>query len=195
MKTKVFILASGEQVRFEGSELKQLLILKGQSIIRRIQKQFEIYYPVWGITCHEEITGEVCEFITPEKHRWTVETLKSTAKYWTDRTIVLLGDVIFTENAVDKIVMYKGDFQIFADGGEIFALSFTDKVGVLNAIDKAIKHAKNGGRGKLWELYRAYCGIDLDSHEIDENLRTLITDNTMDIDCLHDYKLAKLRFK
>lgn len=41
-----------------------------------------------------------CAFYRPSKSQWIVETLLSTRDLWKGQTIILLGDVFYTERAI-----------------------------------------------------------------------------------------------
>jgi hypothetical protein len=195
---QVLILASGEQARWEQegkpSSRKQLLKLNGETIIGRIIRQCrERGVEPLVITHHSDIilsTEATC--LPVEKRRWTVETLLSTWG-WLDRTIVLLGDVIYSKTVMDRIFACTDSIRVFGNELEIFALSFAWVAwpDIVPVLETAITHAENGGPGKLRKFYQAYCGLDLDGSQMEDKIIDWvchITDYTRDVDTPNDYK-------
>lgn len=128
------------------------------------------------------------------------------------KTIVLWGDVFFTEWAIDTILATPVDgWHLFcrpgpstwsgSPYGENFALAFyPDAHALLHEHLERIIEAKFAGEAKRcggWELYRSLVGVGLNDHEMRENY-TEIYDWTEDFDYPEDYDrwLAnRVRFK
>jgi choline kinase len=131
------ILAAGQQNRWEHEKfpIKQLIEIDGKTLIERIQWQFG-----GAVVTHTpEILAKSQYVYRPEKFRWTVETLLSTAEFWRNQQIITLGDVYYTKEAVEAIKDFKGDMQFFGTIHEIFAISFTDFEGVKKHLKEAVK--------------------------------------------------------
>ncbi len=75
----------------------------------------------------------------PQSHRFLSETLLSTGSFWSDRTLVLLGDVFFTRNSIDAMVQAPPGLHFFGIDynspphrrgrrPEIFAMAFDRSV-------------------------------------------------------------------
>ena len=191
--TTVLILAAGEQARWEAGTPKQLLHIKKETVIGRIQRQVrDRGLAAFVVTHHPTITAHVERIILPRSRRWVAETLRSTAYGWTSRVIVLLGDVIYSKAVMDSIINYDGPVRFWGNLYELFALSFNDDAvtPILTAIDKAIHHAEHkGGPGKLRKVYQAFVGFDFEDNNIHHEIfdEVMGTDYTQDIDTVDDW--------
>ena len=180
-------LAAGQQNRWECKQfpIKQLIEIDGKTLIERIQWQFG-----GAVVTHcPEILAKSRYVYKPERYRWTVETLLSTAEFWRDQQIITLGDVYYTKEAVKTIKDFKGDMQFFGTEHEIFAISFTDFGGVIKHLKDAVKRLNEiiayPSHGKLWQLYRRYHEYNNRIAKIDKNF-TYINDKTRDFDDIND---------
>ena len=207
--TKVLILCAGESTRWANylDVPKQLISFNGESLMNRMVRLLHNkgFYDVVVISHDERLRLSNCGFFKPSKHRLTVETLLSTRSLWTDKTLILLGDVFFTEKAINTITNSDQGIHVygrpgasrytFSLHGEIFAISFEQ-----NSWDRVVAHTENarrdaemGGRGKLWELYRSFAGYSLNEHRIENEIFISIHDLTDDIDYPYDYnRLVKI---
>lgn len=193
MATTAFILAAGDSARFDGKP-KQLIEIKDETLLQRMIRQTKTrdVTPI-VVTHNPEIALCVNSCINPTERRWTIETMLSTSGYWNnDRTIILLGDVIYSKSVMDRIVNCQNDIRVFGHEFEIFAISFSKTVRdkVAKALVKAIAHAQNGGPGKLRKFYQAYCGLDMDSNLMERNILDricYISDYTNDFDSQLEY--------
>jgi len=205
MVQQVLILASGEQNRWERegnpNTRKQLLGVGDETIIGRIVRQCcsRGATPL-VITHHADImeATQSVPFWPVRPRRWTVETLLSTSDYWKNRTVVLLGDVIYSKAVIDRILACRDPIRVFGNELEIFGLSFSKPVwpNVAAALKIAIEHAKRGGPGKLRKFYQAYCGLDLNSDKMENRILDFVchvTDYTMDVDTPQDYYTLQSR--
>lgn len=192
----VLILAAGDGSRWYNNDRpKQLALIRGKPIIQRTIDLVGICNSV-VITHDADIQVEVDEFFIPAKREWTVDTFLSTKELWSGRTVVLLGDVIYSPESIWTILSCSDDVAVF--GGkdrpgkddEIFGVSFNTigKNRVNAALSVALQDARANGRGKLWEFYRALCGRDLRMHYIDGSIFHSIDDYTDDIDDLGQYE-------
>lgn len=203
MSTVALILAAGEQARWEMERhpfYKQLLDVGGETIIARIWRQCRLRGPRAIIVSRNITLRMFGDGFKPYEGdcRWTVETLLSTHELWQERTIVLLGDVIYSRAVMGRIFAPQDqELKVFGNEYEIYALSMQFKnhppwsVDVIMALYKAIAHAKTGtpGGGKLRKFYQIYCGLDPDSDEMENEVldRVSLQDYTRDVDTRKDY--------
>jgi len=169
LDTRVLILCAGEGERW-GEYLgkpKQLAPIFGVPLLVRTAGQVQHYFGVSPvIVTHDprlHIPG--CDSFCPEQRRWVVETFLSTACLWSSRTVVLLGNVLYTDAAITICRAASGGLVIFGRQGasiftgkrygELFGLSFTRDYSdfVTHCLIQVIGDATRGGRGKLWEFY------------------------------------------
>ena len=193
MTTRVLILAAGEGSRWENYRgvQKHKLLIEGEVLVERIVRQFLNYtndVVVVGSDESYEVEGASC-YIPPYHHKW-----KDMAKFWStrdiwseQRTVLVFGDVYFTDEAVETIMKDEGEFTFFlrSKGSEltgkpwreIFAIAFngsfteTLKARVLEIIesDRALR---TGG----WHLYKRL------EHEYKNTFSVEIDDWTEDFD-------------
>lgn len=185
------ILAAGDQRRWLNGnttkfKVKQLIEIEGQTLIERIQDQFG------GVvmTNDKAIIKKSKYHDKPERHRWTIETLRESRAHWAGQTIILLGDVYYTKRAVEKIKAFIGKQMFFGNKDEIFAISFNDHDFMLDKLNRVIylheQHEVLKNHGELWTLYRHCNWIEILDHRIDKNF-TFIQDDTRDFDVPGDY--------
>ena len=191
--TSVIILAAGNAVRF-GGKRKQLLPIGTTSILKRVvdQSKENCCCPT-VIAADEEIISASLSYgamvYLPYDRRTVCDTAISTWELWNDRTIILLGDVIYSDDTVNKIFSYSGDFTVFGNTWEIFAVSFArNRIGeVCNSLTEGSKHRL----GKLRYMYKHMERLPLDSSEIEGsppgNNFVYIRDWTKDVDMEVEY--------
>lgn len=181
------ILAAGEATRWNGGEPKQLLVIEGRRLIDRTILQFSPYGEVHVVTSNDSIMECVGgRAFTPKRNGTTAETLYSARGLWGKRTVVLLGDVAYTKDAVQKIVDYDGELTFFTDCHDIFAISFS-----WNRLEKMLIACAIAAQeeGRLWQVYQNCGGFPDWPPPIDPQpmLTTLIGDETQDFDIVENY--------
>jgi hypothetical protein len=192
MTTRVLILAAGEATRWQNHRgtPKHRLIIEGEVLIERTARQFLKYtndVVIVGNKNAHRVEG--CSMYVPGQGR----NLKDMAKFissqtiWSDdRTVMVFGDVYFTDEAVETIMSDKKKWRFYLRKGastttgkgwrEIFALSFEASFNsdmskaILEVISKNIASTTGG-----WFLF-----THLQRTE-DEN-KLFITDNHLEID-------------
>ena len=112
--------------------------------------------------------------------------------------MVLLGDVLFTDDLIDLMYMKRDKYKyhFYGTSHEIFGFTFTDNTRIEEALLAVLENALyNNGRGKLWELYyclnnkplpdsgRGYTG------EFDMLHYTYILDGSLDFDTMEQYEI------
>lgn len=197
---KVLVLAAGEQDRWNSPVPKQIIpVFDGEPLIKRLVRQVRK-----RMNCFPHIvTHQKClrpystNFITPSSRRWICETLLSVAPIWgKDWTMVLLGDVLYTDEFMDTLYNNRENYHyhFYGTSSEIFGLSFTDNSLVERALLDVVDDVAAGrSRGKLWELYyrlsdkplpdsgKGYTGGDDDLHY------TYVLDGSTDFDTMETY--------
>ena len=140
MTTRVLILAAGDGIRWENyrNTPKHRLIIENEVLIERTARQFLKYtndVVIVGNKNAHQVEG--CSMYVPGQGR----NLKDMAKFissqtiWSDdRTVLLFGDVYFTDEAVETIMsdtkqwrfyLRKGASTVTGKGWrEIFGISF-----------------------------------------------------------------------
>jgi hypothetical protein len=103
--TSIFLMANGSATRFPG-RCKHTVDIGGEPLIARTIRQLSSYpAPVYLVTHKPEIIAHAngCGIINPGPTRTLAESILSTEPKWTNRNIILLGDVVFTHQAISTI--------------------------------------------------------------------------------------------
>lgn len=182
----VFILCAGNQERFGGfNQLKQLLEIEGEPLLHRAVRQISKFTKDITIVAHNgKLKLPGCNFLVPEKRKTTCHTILSTQSMWNEKNIILLGDVYYTDHAIDTIFNCDLDFQLFTDTGDFFGISF--KKNYIPVFEGYLKQTLDKwAKYNLWtcpilELYRTM--------GINDYLCTKIADRTQDFDRYYEYQ-------
>ena len=192
MTTRVLILAAGDAIRWENyrNTPKHRLIIEDEILIERTARQFLKYtndVVIVGNKNAHQVEG--CSMYVPGQGR----NLKDMAKFissqtiWSDdRTVLVFGDVYFTDEAVETIMSDKKQWRFYLRKGastvtgkgwrEIFGISFQASFNrdihkaILEVVSKNIASTTGG-----WFLF-----THLQRTEDDDKLFT--TDNHIEID-------------
>lgn len=203
MTKRIFILAAGEGQRWavNGADVpaKQLVPFKGEPLILRTLNQIERLFgshlasPEVVVVARRNEIREVVRppawVFFPLEFDQAIDTLASTEPLWMNRNVVLLGDVLYTDAALEKIVNCPDRLQFFGSMIEIYGLTFVQHVTFWDALNRVRFDARHGGPGKLGTFYNAYCNQPFHMPYRDEFF-TFITDKTRDLDRPDDYELA-----
>ena len=166
---RLIIAAAGQGKRWNNyrNVPKHLVNIEGEILLNRIVRQFSKYtndiivigrddrYLIDGSTLEYPIDGEWYDFgkIYSSNHLWSE-----------NRTIIVFGDVYFTDDAVLKIVNDNNDYRFFMRTGpskvtrknhkEIFAVAFNANMNnkIKTSIEALITRKTTGGAG-AWQLY------------------------------------------
>lgn len=191
MNMEIFILAAGKGRRYRGTgTLKQLVAIGEELLLPRTVRQLgEHSIRPWVVTDNAQIIDSLddgARVLSPTRSRWTAETFLSTALLWDGRTVVLLGDVYFTDATLARIVQYAGPLAIFGKPSEIFAWAWGSESNerVKKALATAVQRVQRGrGRGKLGDAYRALTGLPDHKYGGDrEGIFQEVLDLTIDVD-------------
>ena len=97
----VLILADGQQSRWEAEGLKQLMMAGNETVIDRIVRQVTQRNLAPHISTHKkELMRPGAMPIQAAHNRWKVEGILYLEPFFGKRTTILLGDVIYTKNAI-----------------------------------------------------------------------------------------------
>lgn len=192
-RNTILILAAGGARRFSGTK-KQLLQIGEHTILQRIVLQCRKHnvFPI-VVTLDEEIALATISYAEDEVYTYmpfdnsvTSATLLSTRSLWGNTTRVLLGDTIYSPDAMQKIMSCNDDFRVFGDQFELFSIVFTDRVH--DDFAAALEKAKRFKRGKLRYAYRYFVGKEPDcKNDMTDPRFAKIEDWTNDIDMQSEY--------
>lgn len=212
---KVVILANGSQDKWAGhlGIPSHFIEIDGERILDRTLRQFASHgeIVISGPDARYHLPGT--SLFTPRcDPAWLdADILYSTRPLWDaeGRTLIILGDVRFTDEAVAKITGHAPHEWAFfgrenpstvtgTEWGELFAMSFWPEnipEGVA-AMAQVLAGRQSGQlwRGGMWELYRIMEGIDPLVHEI-RGRYVEIDDWTDDIDFPHVYEEFMSRWR
>ena len=192
---KVFIMAQGKGSRWDHdvptiSNYKQLLEIRpGERIIQRTIRQFSKYNPI--VIANGDFADHVLMMRSLHEPTGSInEGILSLYEDWNNvgYTTILLGDVVFSNDAVRKIINCEHDFTIFCrdgankvtgkDAREIFALKFNHLR--ISWIMKLLMTLKAEQAPKLWNMWEKVQNMRPSPIEI-------IDDYTDDIDSVEEY--------
>lgn len=209
--TEAIILCAGSGERWGGylGVPKQLVRIGKEALLDRTVRLLREngVTNIHVVSNDERLKVEHVNLFSPALSRWTVETLLSTRSLWAERTVVLLGDVFYSEDAMRAAIEFDGPVRVFGRSGpswftscewaEIFAVSFTrEAIGrIAHAADCALQAAAGGGKGKLWQMYYSLLGSPMDEHRIDSDVFFVIDDFTDDFDSPEDYDSSVRRYR
>lgn len=157
--TTCLILAAGNSERHNGGN-KPLLKVNGETLLSRTFRLLD--FPnqrLWIITHREEIWDQFKGWCwNPNARRWVVETLLSARHLWSENgsTVIALGDVFYTENAVNEMLNEQCKCAAFGKGCNIHALRWNSRhhgrieKALSKSVEHAEKHPASYGAGKLW---------------------------------------------
>lgn len=169
MKINTIIMAQGKQTRMGSlAHPKQLLVVNGEPLLARSLRLFgsavTVCWPSLGLWA-ADIQGFV-RYSLPRPGNCILQGLAAARRLWRDhkgRTLVLLGDVFYTEAAAEAILrdprplFFAGTSNVSPSEGELFAFSFVNSEGVWDALEKracrGVEHKayQNGHlRNLLW---------------------------------------------
>ena len=191
----ILILASGDPRRDWTDENPcQLAPIAGQPLLLYTLAQLKSRghdTNVTVVTHSMTIATVVPQYFYPEVHFYWAETVLSTRLIWTERTIILHGDVIFSPTVLDSILAEKASIAFHGSMGEAFGIVFTTeshariRIALADAIEDAPKDLPmRKGRGLVWQFYRAFNGTHLHKHVHNWDIYRLAPkdDYTCDID-------------
>jgi hypothetical protein len=215
-ETASLILCAGKASRIGGFPKQLLPVSGGELFIQRIVRQVrERGGRPFVITRNEQIrkSGGAPSY-DPGPTDYTVETFGATCHLWAKRTHILLGDVCYSRDCMDRIFRFDGDVAIWGDRWEIYGASFSiDQFKrVMRAIDAVLfddqsppsvanlLYVTTGcdptpyvprddpGRGKMRRFYQAIANIPFGNTLEKEILQVVGSDDyTRDVDTLEDY--------
>ncbi|MCA9231297.1 MAG: NTP transferase domain-containing protein [Planctomycetales bacterium] len=199
----VVILASGSAQRWEGLEHKQLALVDGEPLLCRTLRQLADRLDVRPvvITHHPQIAlsvadqAEVLE-LPPGSRRWIADSALASRGLWGDPTLLLAGDVFWTEEAMDIACGMNsgGPLRYLITraslGDDILGVWFRrrHRNQFATALQHAVRHAEQGANAKLWQSYRSLCGFPLTRHQLEGVHCVRIEDESTDFDSLGEYR-------
>ena len=193
IETAVLILAAGDNTAwrkaYPKSPLKQLHVINppGETIIARIIRQCEKRGVAPTVITHEpEIIKESKgRYYEPKMRHMTCQTLLSTVPLWKERTIVLLGDVLFGKQGMNQVFACNKPYGSFGDYWETYGISFrkSEWIKVVKLCIKTMNLAHSWFEGSLGHMWNVYCGGPIKrKKKMDHSDFIHIKDHTMDID-------------
>lgn len=199
----IVILASGVGQRWEGIQHKQLAPVNGEPLLRRTLRQLALRWDVRPVvvTHHPKIAQAVAEYadvlgLAAHQRRWIAETALSSRAVWGDPTLLLAGDVYWTDDALDIACGLNTGGPVrylvteVALGDDILGVWFRrrHRNRVATSLQHAVQHAELGANAKLWQSYRSLCGFPLTRHQLEGVHCVRINDESTDFDTLGDYR-------
>lgn len=199
---KFFSLCAGKQVRFTKVYFppKPTIVIGDEMLIGRVTRQLkERGYPLSVVARDVYLLGLSEKFgfkyFTPTARRWTIESFLSTREEWKGRTTILLGDVFYTEETLDRIIDSQAPIAFFGDAQEVYAITFDRRSVMKRLLARTILDAEAGKcKGTLRNLYSNMTGTPYgEGIHKSKKLWFDVSDKTCDFDLPRDMGKAKRR--
>lgn len=191
--TIALVLCAGDAMRMGGVK-KQLLPIGNRTILGRILHQLYKREQRTILITHDTEIALFHDLVhSPKNRETTCDTLLSTVHLWGNRTIVLLGDVIYSGDIMDKIMNCHEPIKVFGNSAEIFALVF-DK-NFHEEIKLLLHKGSKRFPGKLRCFFHAYCDFEPGrgvAEPLDNEVFFRTHDWTRDVDSPHEYARTQL---
>lgn len=170
----VLILSAGKSRRWDGV-LKQLLMIDGESILARQVRQVKARSEceITVVTHQPEIASiayaEDVKAFDPDARGCTCESLLSARDLWGERTLVLLGDVVYSWYAMSVIFSNIEDAAFFGNEAEIYAVVFdkSEHKDIGQLLKQQIAYQCDEATGKLRQFYERYAALPAGGLEYD----------------------------
>jgi molybdopterin-guanine dinucleotide biosynthesis protein A len=209
---RILILCAGEGSRWRNytGVPKHRVVVEGEVLVERTVRQFLKYTDDIVVVANDDsdnIPGTTTYIAKKDESHAIMDKFLSSQEQWSDtKTIIVYGDVYFTDEAVELIAKNDRQWCFFLrkDGsvitgkpwGEIFALSFDASFN-----EEILQNLKNFSFNKKYEYLDAAAGWELlkdllkvkNIKHIFENINSYINidDWTEDFDFPHDFDTWK----
>jgi hypothetical protein len=197
---KVIILCAGNAHRFNGRVKQLLLIGEKETILSRQLKQIKKFgvpdENITIITHQKEISdyalGYNIKSVCPENRETTCDSALSSKHLWGKKTVISLGDVIFSRESIGTVLSLNSPIMFFGDQWERYAISFTDHELAKKALSLGSK--RKDEFGKIGHAHRGFVGrpyskgVSYHALQKDKYFCYLDDKITTDCDSLDKYK-------
>lgn len=192
------IMAAGNGYRWDSSygKLKHLVDIYGEPLLQRTCRQITTngFTPI--IVTRNPTLVSWCKdnnvtYHAPKFMSCVCDTMWSSRELWKGEVRILLGDVFWTDNAIQRVLTTQISEMFYGTKREIFAFTFRDSAKIREIIEEAVWFGRScSGNGRMWSLYYKMSGNDNTEHIEPDNsdLFTLIEDGTRDFDYKKDYE-------
>ena len=152
MRTKILILASGPSVQWKNKRSRHLLPIADEPLIMRTARICsEFGYPATIVTDAPQVQEAVQQYFNPGPNKWIYDTIRNTQELWTDRTLLLAGDVLFYEDTLYEFLEHERTC-IWIGAYGVLALTFAMDIPrkqILRSLSLAWDEADRRGHGEL----------------------------------------------
>jgi hypothetical protein len=210
--TRALILCAGKASRWNNflGVPKQLAPVHGETILDRCVRLLreQGIQDIHIVTHDERFRVAGCGVFPPRCCEMTMDSFLSTKALWAERTLVLLGDVWFSEAAMQRIVSSPGRIALFGRPNfsrytgcarpEMFGFAFAGAAAdEVRRSAEAARHYRGYGAtpGKLWSFYYCITGPRLRMWLTEREIFQVIDDFTNDFDSAMDYRWWTRRYQ
>ena len=199
MADHVLILAAGKYEGWKGSGVRHLLPIVGVPLILRTTTMLSQRQINGVVVTHRPELIAICRCTyQPGDDKFALSTLLSTRELWArdGHTIILHGDVIWSDESLDSVLRCKADLMIhLGRPAGVLALTFCPawhNTLVRMARDLLEDPRLEGKRRLMGHLHRIVCGFELmdtmSPRDKPSPHHTMVTGSyTRDIDSLEGY--------
>jgi hypothetical protein len=184
MQTKILILASGPSVQWMGNKSRHLLPIADEPLVMRTARLCsEFGHPATIVTDVPAVQAVAQRYFHPGPNRWIYDTIRNTQELWARRTIILAGDVLFYDQAINVLLRYKQSCVWVGPYG-VLGLTFAPDLKrqhILKCLSLAWDEADQRGHGELQILLQ----LGLMTNE-----RRIGVANMFDFDIMDTYRVC-----
>lgn len=196
----ILILCAGDSKRFswEGRSKHRLIVYSEELLTRMVRQCSERGEKPTIVTHRPEILRGLVDYgyslFDPQYREYTCDTLRSTSPLWDERVTVLLGDVIYSDELLNEILLQHRPIMFWGSqfDGEIYSLSFTDHSEIIRGLFEVKRRVSMGHHGQLWQLFYSLNDLCPQVHPNSIPLKYFSyvssTDITQDFDSVEDYE-------
>lgn len=171
MNTAILILAA-TNFRIDYEPCRHLLDINGEPLLLRTLRQLEeLGYDATVITEKPEVWEVIPDHCyKPANHRWIVSTMLSTRELWREKTIILMGDVVWDLYVLGLILGFQKLPAFFGNYPGIHAIGMAEEH--FDKFETALKKVERhfnpkGAGGRCWpiHLYRVFCDKGINDNQ------------------------------
>ena len=186
----VYIMAGGREDKWEHGGSRYTIGVYGEALLLRTVKQFREIDSICVISNNLAVISILqnngVKIIKNVKNS-VISSIYANIRPDYDRYLVLFGDVLYSNSAVQRILYCNSDYRFFGNKFDIFALTFDNTF--YDEVCSAMAEVIRLNRGKMWHLYREMQGVNLNLHERGTSGNfEYVTDKTRDFDYYVQYE-------
>jgi hypothetical protein len=186
----VYIMAGGIEDKWGHGSSRYTINVYGQALLLRTVKQFKEVDSICVVSNNPDVISLLKDNgvkVLKNVKNSVVSSIYANIRGGYDRYSILLGDVLYSNSAVQRVLYCNADYRFFGNKFDIFALSFNSEF--FDEVVSSLHITANNTKGNMWNLYRETQGVNpnVNEHGTSGNFEYII-DNTRDFDYYTQYE-------